>query len=413
MNKLLVIPSWYPRPDDRIHGSFFQEQARLLSDRFDVKVLHIRISTRPSIRRLLRTPARTAGEWARFIFRKRLKERLPDDDVFTQPPLVAYRVRLLVPTAAKRYKKSLDAYLHAINELIASGWKPDLIQAHSVHLGGLAAKHVKERLGIPYVLTEHMPFALCNYPKFMHNDIKIAFREASFVLSLGNDMIRQLGISGIEIEPNLVHNLVDDAIFNRVCVGYEPGRPLKLISVGAASHYKDHRTLLRALSLLRERHVPFTLTLIGLKTWGNLYSELLEFIQMNRLTPVINVIDRVERGALCDLLVSHDVFVMSSVFETYCVSIIEALACGLPVVTTNHGGGSVDLINKHTGALVSVRNYKAMADELENIFLGKNLFDPHNVREVVVSVCGRKAFLDRQASYYDRAIKSIASRNDE
>lgn len=406
--KLLVIPSWYPRPDDKINGSFFQEQAKLVSDQFDVKVLLCRFVSRPSIRGLKRTPLKTGREWARFISRGKYRVQLPDEEVFTNPPLIEYRQRIVSLTQRSRYRKSLEAYLEAFGELISGGWKPDIIHAHSVNLAGLVAHSIKVVYGIPYVITEHMPFALCNYPACMRKDIRQAFLEADVALSLGYDMVRQLGMNDIDIEANLIHNLVDDEMFSRLCAAYRPGNPLRLISIGGAVHYKDQRTLLRALLELRRRKIPFTLTLIGLKAYGGLYDETIEFIKNNDLESSVAVIDLIERNEVCGFLVNHDVFVMTSIFETFCVSIIEALACGLPVITTNHGGGSVDLISDDTGFVVPVRDYLGVAEALESIYLGMACFEPRLVRHRVVSICGTNAFKQRLTTYYERAMNKAA-----
>ena len=137
---------------------------------------------------------------------------------------------------------------------------------------------------------------------YMRDEIKEAFRNADKVLSLSYDKVRQLAMSDIDVEPNLVFNFVNEEMFNKLCAPYRPGLPLKLISIGAASHYKDHRTLLRAMGLLKERGVPFQLTLIGLKAWGGLYGETLEFIRVNGLAAAVNVIDRIARDEVPDYL---------------------------------------------------------------------------------------------------------------
>ena len=408
IKKIAILPSWYPSPEDRITGSFFHEQARLVSDHFDVKVLLIRFSSRPSIRVFLKSPIKTGYEWIRFIFQGKSRTRLPDEDVFTNPPLIEYGMRILCLTQRQLYQKRLDAYLKALEEMMAAGWKPDLIHAHSVNLGGLVARRIKEVYGIPYVITEHMPFALCNYPAHMREDIKDAFENSNMNLSLGYDIVRQLGMNGIYVEPNLVYNLVDDFLFDKLCVAYEPGQTLKLISIGAASHYKDHRTLLRALVVLKDLGIPFKLTLVGLKVYGSLYDETLHFIRIHDLERYVTVIDRIERDEVSELLAKHDVYLMTSVFETFCVSIIEALASGLPVITTAHGGGSVDLITEATGAVVNVRDFLAVSNKLEDIYNGKLRFDPQVIREHVVAVCGTDAFKRRLIGYYEQAMEKAA-----
>lgn len=404
---LLIIPSWYPRPGDKINGSFFHEQARLVSDHFDVKILFLHFTSRPSIHGLLKTPIRTGIEWLRFVLQGKSRTHLPDDEVFTKPPLIEYRLRIIGLTKRRRYQKRLNAYLDALRTLMASGWKPDLIHAHSVNLGGLVAQRIKEVYGIPYVITEHMPFALCNYPEYMRDDIKQAFGRADVVLSLGYDKVRQLGMSDIDVEPNLIFNFVDDSVFNKLCAAYVPGQPLKLISIGAASHFKDHRTLLRALTLLRGRGVPFSLTLVGLRAWGSLYDDTLNFIRTHGLERDVTVIDRVERHVVCDYLAAHNVYLMTSIAEGFPVSVLEALASGLFVVATRHGG-TEDILTPTVGALVEIKNFRGIADRLQDIYVGQIRFDPKAIREYVVSVCGAEAFRRRLIGYYERAMENVA-----
>ncbi|NCA77759.1 MAG: glycosyltransferase [Alphaproteobacteria bacterium] len=407
LKKLLILPSWYIQPEDRINGSFFQEQARLVSNHFDVKVLFFRFSGQPSIRAFFREPVKAGLAWLQFILKGRSRTVLPDDEVFTNPSLIEYETRIIGITQRRRYQKRLKAYLEALSELMVAGWRPDLIHAHSVYLGGLVAQNIKQVYGIPYVITEHKPFVLCNYPDYTREDIKSAFENADIALSLGYEMVRQLGMNGIEIQPILVYNLVDELIFNKICTVYEPGKPLRIISVGSASFYKDHRTLLRACIELKIRGIPISLTLIGLKIWGDLYEKTVDFINDNNLQDIVTVVDCVDRLELCQYLSSHNIFLVTSVFETFCVSIIEALACGLPVITTNHGGGSVELINKSTGAVVPVRDYHAIADRIVEVYNGKVRFEPQTIRDYVVSICGNEAFKKRLIGYYNYAIEQF------
>ena len=400
---LLILPSWYPRPDDKINGSFFQEQARLVSDHYDVKVLLFRFTGRPSIRALRTTPIQTGKEWLWYVFQGKALAQLPDDEVFTTPPLIEYRMRVFDLTERRRHQRRLDAYLEALEDLMATGWRPDLIHAHSVKLGGLVAQRIKDVHGIPYVITEHMPFAICNYPEFMREEIKGAFRNADKVLSLGYDKVRQLGMADIDVEPNLIFNFVDETVFDQLCAVYVPGQPLKLISIGAASHLKDHRTLLRALAVLKDRAVPFSLTLIGLKVWGGMYQDTLDLIHRLGLETDVTVVDRPDRAEVRDYLTAHNVYLMTSIAEGFPVSVLEAMACGLFVVATRHGG-TEDVLTPETGALVEIKNYQKIADRLEDIYSGRIRFDPQAIRDYVVSVCGRQAFKDRLIGYYEQAM---------
>src|SRR5256885_11088321 len=79
-------------------------------------------------------------------------------------------------------------------------------------------------------------------------------------------------------------------------------------------------------------------------------------------------IDRLgNRGDVPDLLGSADVFVLSSRSEAFPVSILEAMAAGLPVVATNVGGVAKSVVDGETGLLVPPGDSGALAAALDRL----------------------------------------------
>jgi len=403
--KILVIPSWYPTENDKINGSFFREQSKLMTDNFDVRVLHLKFEERPALRGGGKALFLAFIYFSKLPFSKMRQINLPSDEVFLHPPLTLYSLAVFGVTKRRRFTGRMNAYLNAVNRLIEEGWVPDLVHAHSVNLAGLAAQKIKEKYNIPYVITEHIPFSLDGYPEYLRHVVRKAFENADIVLSLGYDKVRQLGMSGIDVDPNIVYNFVDEELFNVLCDKYKPGNELSIISVGAASFYKDHRTLLRAILHLRNKNIPFKLTLIGLKVWGddNLYNSIIEFIYDNNLQNQVEIIDKVDRDAVAIYLSKNNIFILTSIAEGFPVSVLEAMASGLFIVGTRHGG-TEDIINSEVGVLVPIKDYIKISDILEDIYNGKIIFEPQKIRDYIVSICGKKPFLERITSYYNKAI---------
>jgi glycosyltransferase involved in cell wall biosynthesis len=402
--KVLILPSWYPNPNDRINGSFFHEQAKVIADEAEVKVLTFHFSKRPPGYAPRKAPIRSALIVIRFLFQIAARTKLPNEEVFTNPPLFEYHISTLGLTKRWRHRQKLRAYTKAYETLAASGWVPDLIHAHSAKLAGIVAREIKRKHGVPYVITEHVPFALSNHPKFMRRDVRGAFENADLVLSLGYDKVRQLGMSGIDVEPHLVYNLVDETVCNKLCDKYVPGKPLKLISIGAASPLKDHLTLLRALHELKRRNVPFQMTLLGLKVWGGMYEKTLADIRDLDLEQEIDVVGHVPREEIPERLRSHQIFVLTSIAEGLPVSLLESQACGLFAVATRHGG-TEDVVTPSSGALAEVKNFKKIADHLQDVYSGKVTIEPNEIREHIVSLCGSEAFRNRLLGFYSQAIE--------
>lgn len=401
--KLLIIPSWYPHPGDEINGSFFQEQARLLSAKYDTRVLYIKFSARPPAKLFSVSPFR----WLKYVLFGLAKIDLPAKEVYLEPPLSAWQARTIGLSKGSKVEKRLDFYVRAVKAMREEGWSPDLVHAHSVYCGGLAAEKLKATFSVPYLITEHSPFSLKQYPRKVRKMVRRCFENADLVLSLSNDKVRQVCMSGIDIDSNLVFNFADEKKFDLVCSPYVTGNSLKLVSIGAASHYKDHKTLLRSLLELKKRGVPFELTLLGLKVWGgnDLYHEIIQTIAEYGLEELVTVVDKVERSEVNARLAAHNVFVMTSVAEGFPVSVLEAWVTGLFVVSTRHGG-TEDVLNERIGALTDVKNHLQVANYLEDIYLGNIKFDPEKIRAYVISICGTDAFAARLDGYYRKVLSA-------
>jgi glycosyltransferase involved in cell wall biosynthesis len=133
-----------------------------------------------------------------------------------------------------------------------------------------------------------------------------------------------------------------------------------IISVGRLSPEKDHRTLLRAMTLLRTDR-PWRLAIVG---DGSERAALEAFVRTAGLA------DRVIfTGYVADPFawtMGASVAVCSSIYEGLCNAIIEALACGTPVVSTACPYGPAEILQDgRYGALVPVGDAAAMAAAID------------------------------------------------
>ncbi len=78
---------------------------------------------------------------------------------------------------------------------------------------------------------------------------------------------------------------------------------------------------------------------------------------------------RITDAEYLELLQSSDLLVLPLVRSTTCTAVLEALACGLPVVSTE--GGIEDYLSDDVGQLFAVGDMKGMADEVTTLLKGK------------------------------------------
>ena len=336
--------------------------------------------------------------WFEYLRCPRREIPLTDEEVFRTPKLYLYEQKVAWLRLRSRHLQTIEAYLAEVENLISNGWKPDLIRAHTVYPAGAVAREIKRKHGVPYLLSEHAPFSVDKFPVELRAQIRAAFREADRVLSLSYDKVRQVCMSGIDIEPHIIFNYVDENLFRGLAPPYTPQSSLKLASIGAASHYKDHATLLRSLVLLKKKKIPFKLSLVGLGAWGSRREETIRLINGLGLENDVELIDSMTRVEVAQFLPRNHVFVLTSIHEGFPNSVLEALASGLFVIATRHGG-TEDLLTDDVGRIVPIKAAESVATLLARLYHGEILIDPGEIRRFVIRRCGREAFRKRMLEH--------------
>jgi sugar transferase (PEP-CTERM/EpsH1 system associated) len=133
-------------------------------------------------------------------------------------------------------------------------------------------------------------------------------------------------------------------------------------TVARVQDVKNHRGLVEAFALLRERLPAYRerlrLSIIG---DGPLYAKVKAQVDAAGLTDVVWLPGA--RADVADLLHSFDIFTLPSLAEGTPVSLLEAMACGLPVVASKVGGIPEVVSDGVHGTLVPV-DTRALADAL-------------------------------------------------
>jgi glycosyltransferase involved in cell wall biosynthesis len=144
-----------------------------------------------------------------------------------------------------------------------------------------------------------------------------------------------------------IQNGIDLARFG--FAGAKAGGPA--IMVGRLSPEKDVETLVRAVPLIIREHPGFHLEIAGsgpcLLTLGRLAQEL-------RISDRIHFLGEIQD--IPALLASASLFVLPSLTEGISLTLLEAMARGLPVVATNVGGTPEVVVHGETGLLVPMKS---------------------------------------------------------
>ena len=137
------------------------------------------------------------------------------------------------------------------------------------------------------------------------------------------------------------------AIYNPVrfkgtkSIGKMKSKTLKLIAVGRVAPQKEYSTLIKAVSILR-KSIPVSLKIIG----GT--ANTCEYDKVTRITKELQLENEIDFVGYSDDVAQYykdaDIFVLSSAWEGFGNVIVEAMAFGLPVVSTNCNYGPAEIL---------------------------------------------------------------------
>jgi glycosyltransferase involved in cell wall biosynthesis len=145
---------------------------------------------------------------------------------------------------------------------------------------------------------------------------------------------------------------------------------VRLLSVGSVVPDKGYDLLIAAVAGITD--LPWRLTIAGDRTRNRTAAARLDAdISARGLGDRIDVLGAVPPERIAELHLASDVFVLASRFEGYGMALAEAIAHGLPVVSTM-AGAIPDTIPAGTGVLVPPNNVDAFAQALRGVVGDRN-----------------------------------------
>jgi glycosyltransferase involved in cell wall biosynthesis len=187
------------------------------------------------------------------------------------------------------------------------------------------------------------------------------------ILSLSNFTAQALAtIAGPSFPKVILPVAIDAELFAPKPAALMPGR------LGFAGRFNDPRKniglFLRAVAQLRGRGHDVSAVLMG----DTANAHVKELIAGLGLASHVSIKGGLTRAEMRDCMQALDVFVLPSHQEGLCISALEAMACGVPVVSTCCGGPEEFVVPGATGALVT-SDAEEMADAIAPIIGDREL----------------------------------------
>ncbi|KPV40328.1 glycosyl transferase family 1 [Thiohalorhabdus denitrificans] len=274
--------------------------------------------------------------------------------------------------------KSLDGLFQALGAFrtvrrLRREWGGEVLDAHFAYPDGYAAGWLGRWLGMPVTVTlrgtepplTRSPVGRVLLRGAMKRSHRV-FAVSASLRALAEDMGAPAG------RTRVIPNGVDAEKFRpedrsraRRDLGIPEEAPV-LISVGALVERKGFHRVLEVLPALREAHPGLQYLIVGGPgPEGDLGAYLEERTRQLGLEDTVRFLGPLPPERLRGPLSAADLFVLATSHEGWANVFLEAMACGLPVVTTDVGGNREVVSRREVGRIVPFGDPEELRSQLE------------------------------------------------
>lgn len=252
--------------------------------------------------------------------------------------------------------------------------KTDIFVSHFASKGAMLANYLNKNFSIPYIFTTHA-FDLYISPE--PSKIKDLIKNAEKCITISkynkHHMLKNFG-GDFRDKIAVLYNAVDiDSIKH---VKRKDSGKCKFITVGRMVEKKGIISTIKGFAKAYEKNKNIFYTIIG---DGPQKSEIKRTIKSLGINHRVDIIGALPRDMVKRVIVEHDAFILTSETATngdkegMPVAIMEAMACGLPVISTKHTGIPELVIDGKTGFLVKEKDQEAISEKIVLLATQKGL----------------------------------------
>jgi L-malate glycosyltransferase len=155
-------------------------------------------------------------------------------------------------------------------------------------------------------------------------------------------------------------------------------KTLRIICVARLIKRKGTDYLIKALGKLKNE--DFVLTIIGDGKEKENFIKLAKNLKINKK---VKFLGSIPHQKIVKYYQENNLFILPSLNEGMSNTVLEAMACGLPIITTNVGG-SKELINDN-GFITPKASYRAIKETIEKYLKNKNLIKIHSIQSIKIA----------------------------
>lgn len=386
MINVLWLASWYPNRMDAFDGDFIERHAKAVSQYAKISLLLV-------------------------VKDESLKSNSVEIEKSVDQNLTVYKVyygrsgwggpleHLLSLWKYSRLQKQL------YQKILLEAGAPQLVHVQVAMKAGILARWLKKKHRIPYVVTEHWTGY---FPKsepnlynsnwlFQQLNRKI-LNDAGMFLPVSNNLGKIVTQYFTAVPFLVVPNVVDTGIF--YCRTDLPHK-FRFIHPSSMGYQKNPEGILAACKILKESGYDFELLMVG-----NLDERLVSLSTLYGLNEMVVFEAAVPYPAIASLMRQSSALVLFSRFENLPCVILEAMCCGLPVISSRVGGIE-EVIDDKNGILVESENVDQLATAMKTLMHSINNYDHFAISQRAIALYNYATVGFQYAAIYQSILEQV------
>ena len=317
---------------------------------------------------------------------------------------------LIGKDVATRHELCKLIYLSSVRRLrtILGELKPDIIHAHYASSYGLLAVLG----GFRPLIVSLWGSDILDFPtkSCIHKGILRFVMKRAELISATSLMMKDEALKYTSKQVSVIPFGVDIDKFRSVIPEWRPENIFTIGTVKSLEKQYGVDILIRAFAIINRRHPSGNLRLLVVGD-GSERKMLEQMVDRMNLNDKVEFAGGVEHRLVPDYLSRMDVFAALSRRESFGVAVLEASACGIPVVVSNIGGLPEVVQDGRTGIIVPL-DHHAAADAIEKIILNPKLGRAMGLqgRRFVSQIYDWNVSVNSMIGLYDKVLKRTERR---
>ena len=360
MMKVLWLTSWYPNDLDKWNGDFIQRQAHAAALYGNITVIHVEAD-------------------AQGLLQEPLVKKTSSDGNLTETIVLFKPFRSKIAGKVFNLQRYTRHFKAQVEKYIEENGPPDIVHVHVAMKAGIIALWIKNKYKIPFVVTEHWTIyqnnsedAYADRSAIFKKYTRDIFKNASLVLPVSENLGELISNSVTPVSYKRVFNVVHTEHFRYD--GFREERPFTFIHVSSLNEQKNPDAIIESFVSFHRTYPRSRLIMVG-EVQGDLFQNIM---QQNLSANAIQFTGMLPYEEVAHLMRNSDAFVLFSRYENMPCVVLEALCCGLPVISSDVGGLK-EVINQENGVLVRDYATRALTEAMINLYISYLQFNRQKI----------------------------------